>query len=210
MLERCRSPCTGDEAVASAIQCEAPKPIRARRRAVRRRNIVVGRKINKSATRAAIIAKALSHPNSRNDGRLEKTVIASPQASTTDVRIRAGPTRTVARSIATAGSASGSSSSRTRLRKWIVALRPNPKDTVSATTLANCRPCPVMRSKTPEATIGKIPGRIADNITTTERKAKPRKMATPANSTVSPRFNFAIILALLRAAIAERPVTAIV
>ena len=75
--------CTKDEAVESAIYCER-ETVAGERRAIRRRNIVVGRKIKRSATSAAIIAKALSHPNSRSDGRSEKTVTASPQASTTD------------------------------------------------------------------------------------------------------------------------------
>ncbi len=38
------------------------------------------------------------------------------------------------------------SSSRRRLRKWIVALRPRPNETISATTLANCRPSPISQS----------------------------------------------------------------
>ena len=41
--------------------------------------------------------KAASQPNSLSEGRSESTVTASPHASTTDVRISAGPTRTVAR-----------------------------------------------------------------------------------------------------------------
>ena len=49
------------------------------------------------------MAKALSQPNSRSDGRSENTVTASPQASTTEVRISAGPTSTVARSTPIAG-----------------------------------------------------------------------------------------------------------
>jgi hypothetical protein len=70
---------------------------------------MMGRKIRRSANSAAIVAKALSAPNMRNEGKLEKTVAASPQAKTTDVRIRAGPIRTVARSIPTAGLVSGCS-----------------------------------------------------------------------------------------------------
>jgi hypothetical protein len=91
----------------------------------------------------------------------------------------------------------------------MVAERPSPNDTVSATTLANCNPSPSAYSTVPESTTGKIPGRIQANITTQERNASPMNMATSANSTVSPRLSFSIILALLRAAIAERPVTAI-
>ena len=40
-------------------------------------------------------------------------------------------------------SSSGVFSSRSRLRKWIVALSPRPNETISATTLANCRPSPI-------------------------------------------------------------------
>ncbi len=61
----------------------------------------------------------------------------------------------------------------------------------------------------PDSTTGKMPGRMQENITTTERNASPMKIATSANSIVSPRLSFSIMLALLRAAIAERPVTAI-
>ena len=44
--------------------------------------MAVGRRMSMSATSAAIIASALSQPNSRSEGRLENTVIASPQANT--------------------------------------------------------------------------------------------------------------------------------
>ena len=40
---------------------------------------MVGRRIRKSATSAASMAKALSQPKSRSDGRSEKTVTARPQ-----------------------------------------------------------------------------------------------------------------------------------
>jgi len=72
--------------------------------------------MSKSAISAEIIANALSHPNKRSEGRLEKTVIASPHANTADVRINGGPTRMVARSTPTAGSGSVSSICN-RLRK---------------------------------------------------------------------------------------------
>ena len=124
------------------------------------------------------------------------------------VRISAGPTSTVARSTATAELTPGLLSSRNRLRKWIVAERPRPNDTVSATTLANCSPSPSAYNSVPESTTGKMPGRMQANITTQERNASPMKMATSANSTVSPRLSFSIMFAELRAAIAERPVTA--
>lgn len=39
-----------------------------RRRARRLRNVIVGRRISRSAANAASIAKALSHPNRRRDG----------------------------------------------------------------------------------------------------------------------------------------------
>ena len=61
----------------------------------------------------------------------------------------------------------------------------------------------------PDSTTGKMPGRMQANITTKERKASPMKTATRTNSMVSPWLSFAIMLALLRAAIADRPVTAI-
>ena len=73
------------------------------------RNIAIGRNMNRSANSAAIMATALSQPKRRSDGRLDRTVIASPQASTADVKINGGPTRIVARSTPTAGSGSVSS-----------------------------------------------------------------------------------------------------
>lgn len=79
------------------------------RRTTLLRKVAIGRNMNRSAIRAATIAKALSHPKSRNDGRLERTVIANPQARTAEVSISGGPTRIVARSTPTAGSASVSS-----------------------------------------------------------------------------------------------------
>ena len=54
----------------------------------------------------------------------------------------------------------------------MVALRPSPNDTVSATTLANCKPSPIAHSTVPASTTGKMPGRMLANITATERKAK--------------------------------------
>jgi len=78
--------------------------------------VAMGRNMNKSAISAAIIAKALSQPNRRSEGRLERTVMASPQASTADVKIKGGPTKMVARSTPTAGSGSISSICN-RLRK---------------------------------------------------------------------------------------------
>ena len=53
------------------------------------------------------MAKALSQPNRRSIGRFEKAVTASPQASTIEVRISAGPTRIVARSTGFPGSSPG-------------------------------------------------------------------------------------------------------
>ena len=40
-----------------------------------------------------------------------------------------------------------------------MALRPNPKETVTATTLANCRPSPRVHNTSPDSTTGNIPGR---------------------------------------------------
>ena len=51
--------------------------------------MMMGGKIRRSANSAAIVAKAMRVPNIRNEGKLEKIVAASPQAKTTDVRIRA-------------------------------------------------------------------------------------------------------------------------
>src|SRR5271163_2803664 len=125
--------------------------------------------MNRSATSAETMANALSQPNRRSDGRSENTVTTRPQASTTVVRIKAGPTNTVARSTASSGLTPGVDSSLSLLRKWIVALSPRPKDTVSATTLANCSPSPSKYSTVPDNTTGKMPGRMQENITTTER-----------------------------------------
>src|SRR5262249_24752900 len=98
--------------------------------------------MKRSATSAATIEKAESQPNSLSEGRSENTVTTRPQASTSVVRISAGPTSTVARSTATSEVTPGLLSNLKRLRKWIVALKPRPNDTVSATTLANCSPSP--------------------------------------------------------------------
>ena len=80
---------------------------------------------------------------------------------------------------------------------------------MSATTLANCSPSPSNHNTVPDSTTGKMPGRMHENITTTERNASLMKIATSPNSMVSPRLSYSIMLAELRAAIAERPVTAI-
>ena len=66
---------------------------------------------------------------------------------------------------------------------------------MSATTLANCSPSPSSHSTVPDSTTGKMPGRMHENITTTERNASPMKIATSANSIVSPRLSFSIMLA---------------
>ncbi len=132
------------------------------------------------------IEKALSQPNSRSDGRSENTVTTRPQASTTVVRISAGPTSTVARSTASAEPTPGLFSSLSRLRKWMVALNPRPNETVSATTLANCSPSPIAHSTAPDITTGKMPGRMQASVTTQERNARPMKIATSANSIVRP------------------------
>jgi hypothetical protein len=47
-------------------------------------------------------------------------------------------------------------------------------------------------------------------MTIGERKASPMNAATKAISTVNPRLSLSIMSALLRAAIADKPVTAIV
>src|ERR1700737_4741365 len=53
----------------------------------------------------------------------------------------------------------------------MVALSPNPEETVSATTLANCRPSPISHNSVPESTTGNIPGMTHASRTTTERQA---------------------------------------
>ncbi len=75
--------------------------------------------------------------------------------------------------------------------------------------LANCNPASNHHSTAPETTIGNRPGRIATIITKNERKAMPISAATNIISIVRPLFNCPIMLALLRAAIAASPVTAI-
>ena len=92
----------------------------------------------------------------------------------------------------------------------MVALRPSPNDTVRATTLTNCSPWPSSSRSDPEATTGKMPGSTAASATTTERKASPMNTATSRNSSVKPRLSLSIMLALLRAAMTARPVTATV
>ncbi len=67
-----------------------------------------------------------------------------------------------------------------------MALSPRPNDTVRATTLANCSPSPMIHSTVPDATTGKMPGRMQENITTTDRNANPMKIATMRNSIVRP------------------------
>src|SRR6476660_4570863 len=119
--------------------------------------------MKRSATSAATIENALSQPNNRSDGKSENTVTTRPQASTTVVRISAGPTSTVARSTANSELTPGVLSSRSRLRKWIVALSPRPNETVSATTLANWSPSPSNHNTVPDSTTGKMPGRIQEN-----------------------------------------------
>ena len=61
------------------------------------RNVIVGRRIVRSANIAASMAKALRPPNSRSEGKSESTSAASAQANTIEVRMSAGPTSTVAR-----------------------------------------------------------------------------------------------------------------
>ena len=92
----------------------------------------------------------------------------------------------------------------------MVALIPSPNETVSATTLANCNPSPSVQSSAPAATIGNIAGRRLAAITRHERNARPMNAATKTTSTVSPRLSFSIMIALLRAAMADRLVTDIV
>ena len=55
----------------------------------------------------------------------------------------------------------------------MVALSPRPNDTVSATTLANCRPFPSAHSTLPETSTGKMPGRIAASMTDERAEGEP-------------------------------------
>ena len=48
-------------------------------------SVIVGRRMRRSATRAAIIARALTQPKIRSEGRSDRTVTPKPQASTTDL-----------------------------------------------------------------------------------------------------------------------------
>ena len=77
-------------------------------------------------------------------------------------------------------------------------------------TLANCNPSPVTKSKLPARTIGKRPGKILVSMTMKDRNARPINAATKTISMVSPRLSLSIMIALLRAAITDRPVTAMV
>ena len=86
-------------------------------RVERSRKVMTGRRMVRSATSANIMARVASPPNSRNDGRLEKTVTTIPQASTIDVRISAGPIRTVARRTAMSIFSPNRPSSLSRFRK---------------------------------------------------------------------------------------------
>ena len=70
-------------------------------------------------------------------------------------------------------------------------------------------PRPISHSTVPDITTGKMPGRMLTSMTTTERNARPMKAATSRNSTVSAALSLPIMSALLRAAIADSPVTAI-
>ena len=158
---------------------------------------------------AITIANAESHPNSLSEGRSDSTVTAKPHASTTVVKISGGPMSTVARATPIPASWSGRSSSRSRFRKWMVALSPSPKDTVKATMLANCSPRPSIQRSTPEVRIGKIAGSIAASITIAERKASPINAATKTISMVRALFSRSIMLSLFCAAMTESPVTEI-
>jgi len=74
--------------------CQRPRPAVSK---ADRKNVIIGRRIVRSATSARTIAKVLSQPNIRNSGRLENTITISPHERTTDVGINAGPTRMMAR-----------------------------------------------------------------------------------------------------------------
>ena len=73
--------------------------------------------------------------------------------------------------------------------------------------LANCSPSPDAASTAPAVKTGNSVGSTVTIATMIERNASPRKMQMNMISVVSPAFNLPIIVALLRAAIADSPVT---
>ena len=160
---------------------------RRRRRVSANRNIAVGRRIRdrRSAPRSSRTRSA-SRTAAATAGRRTPSPPARRRARPTSGS-SAGPTSTVARSTADGRDPrSGRSSSRKRLRKWIVALRPRPNDTVSATTLANCSPSPDQpEHRARRARSGKCPAGSLASITTNERNARPMKAATKMISIVS-------------------------
>ena len=154
-------------------------------RTMRRRKTTVAGRIRRSPTSAATSVKALSQPNSCSDGRSEKIVTARPQASTSEVRISAGPTSTVARFTPSAGSSSGP------------VLQSQPVEEMDGRVEAEAEGdgqrddagelqalVEHTRARAPATTIGNRPGRMATAMTSSERKAMPMSRATAIISQV--------------------------
>ncbi len=169
-----------------AAQIEFCQPLLLNRLATWLSHIAVGRRIRRSAVSAASMANALEPAEQAQRRQVREHHHRKPARQhhrgqdqrRTDQHRRPlhGDRR---------DRAPGRSSSRSRLRKWMVALRPSPNDTVSATTLANCSPSPIAHSTVPASTTGKMPGRMLASITTNERNASPMKAATNTISMVS-------------------------
>jgi hypothetical protein len=107
--------------------------------------VTVGRRIKRSAANAASMANALNQPNRRSDGRSEHRYhLTASEHDRGQNQRRAnkhgcpfdGDGRVLVRSLLVPQP----------VKECMVALRPNPKETVSATTLANCRPCACRKS----------------------------------------------------------------
>ena len=92
----------------------------------------------------------------------------------------------------------------------MVALSPSPNDTVSATTLANCSPSPISHSTVPASNDRENAGQDADQHHS-QRAERQADEGRDENDLDRQRLGSACrsCVALLRAAIADRPVTAI-
>ena len=82
-----------------------------------------------------------------------------------------------------------------------------PNTTSSATTEANSSPSPMAHKSAPEAATGKRPGSRLTSDTKTDRNANPRSSEAKATQMGNASFSWEIMRALLRAAMAGRPVT---
>ena len=86
----------------------------------------------------------------------------------------------------------------------------SPNTTSSATTDANSSPPPLAHRIAPDATTGNRPGSRLTTPTNTDRKAMASRTAANATQIGSASLSCWIMRALLRAAIAGRPVTEMV